>query len=275
MDILTKTGRVLNISTEHQEVHEVKNKVSFYKRTEEYEVTQYGAYLEVNSKKINIKVSIYREIRDVFILKDKIILVGDNWMELFSGEKLEKEKEFKEPIIDVKSVKGLLMVLFREKLSIISPSLKEMKKQKIQISYPEKLFVYEKEKLFIGILSATERTAYVFSSDGALVKKMKVSRKPTAALLFKKNESIFLCVANKNQLQISPLDSEKDQKTLETDHITDIFQIEYLEETEAIYSVSKEGVLCEVKLEEKEAAAVYVDQEGIERIFLQKGGSGN
>ncbi|KAI5186045.1 hypothetical protein NEHOM01_1248 [Nematocida homosporus] len=266
MDILTGNRRLMHLVPEKEEVEVLRSDVSYYKRTPQYTATQIKEYLEIQVNGKIRRLHLFREIVDVHLLGDRVVLVGRDWLELLDTNRLIKEKPFKNKIIDTKVFMGLLLVLYQNKLSIFDKTLKEIEKITLPIKYPDTLFVNEEEKVF-GILSGTAKSAYLFDSAGQLVQEVKTKASPRCATIFRQMDKVYVAVAYKNQIKIVDMQNEF-SKDLATDHLQNITQLVYSSDQSMLVSVSREGILCQSRLEDGEGTAFYVDAEGIKSLSL-------
>lgn len=261
MDILTRENKVIRVTPKEQKVESIQENAIFYKRRPLYSAVQIGEYLEISQGKKRTRLHIYREIKNVHVTENNIILVGDNWIELLEGDRLKKEREIKGRIIDTKVDGDLFIVLGQGTISIFSLALKRVSHNKIPFKYPDQILIHGQENKVIGILSGTMKKVGVFNSTGELIKTVSVEEKPKYAIFFRNEQKLYLCVGHGKNLTIEEIDGDE-RYEVSTEHFSAIIGISYSEEEKMIYSISQEGTLCQAPFSAKDAVLVYADTAG-------------
>jgi len=262
MNILTKRNELLKVELDRERVEVEGEGVVFWKKGREYRAVGSEEYLEIEGEKTT-RIHLFRKIEDVLVIGDRIYLVGDRWIEYLERSKLVKEREFAEKIVGVGVFEEMIVVLQQERLLVLDRRLKDVGRTRISVRYPEKLLITEDK--IMGILSATEKTVFLFTTSGSEIKKIRTEGRPSAFAVFKENGETYVAVAHGTKIRVEGV-TRSFEREAETDHVTGIFEVKYSEKDKAIYSASKEGIVCRTELERGDGEAVYVESAGIEKI---------
>ncbi|KAI5179773.1 hypothetical protein NEOKW01_0236 [Nematocida sp. AWRm80] len=268
MDIVTRENNLVSVNILSAAANTVREHIVFYKNTKEYRAISTSSYLQVECKDRIVRIHLFRGLSDVHVINDIVYLIGDNWIESICKRTnaLINEIDLKKGITSTAVFKEILMVLSGNDLIVLDKSLKTVSKSKLEIKLPNIIYILESEGL-ISISSSLEKSIYIFSTSGQLVKRIETLSIPkTHILMSDPSGAVLLVYSSKTQIVIVSIKTDTPAKVLETDHIHDISQIIYHSQDNCIYSCSKEGVLCCSRLDSIEAEAVYVDCTGIRSI---------
>ncbi|KAI5192300.1 hypothetical protein NEMIN01_1929 [Nematocida minor] len=280
MEILTRKSNLVKVNQEAQKAGLVRSNVSFYKKAQGYTAIGTPNYLEVITHK-KVYLSLFRKLKDVHVTipeesensagnqqesTEGAYLIGDKWVEYLDNAKIENEIEISSNINDSHMHNRTLILLLNDKLVLYSKYLKKIQEIGLKMKYAEKMSIAtHKNKTVMAIVSSTEQCALIVY-DKDVVKDMKVSKRTKEVKIVEDKGEVYVVMAESNKIRIVGAFTELD-KTVETDHIKSICQIEY--SNGVIYTASPEGVVCTMAIEDNEATAVYVDVEGIDKIGVQ------
>ncbi|OAG33668.1 hypothetical protein NEIG_02076 [Nematocida sp. ERTm5] len=273
MEILTRKNNLLRINSTNGDISVIRNNITMYRKSGKYSILTTPNYLEVLANK-KIYLSLFREVNNVHVIPNtdvkgktslNIYLIGDKYIEHLEDTVIQSDVDTKRTINDSCIYSNVLVVLHNSKIVIYNKYLKKLSDIPMQMKYCEKMSIIEYNgKGLMGILSSTERRALIIY-DKDIMKDIKLTKKSKSIKVVTHSDKPFCILTEGNQIRIIDILGDND-RTVETEHINSIIQVEYRDGI--IYTISTEGIVCSLGMEETLSTAVYVDAEGIESIGL-------
>lgn len=271
MDILTRENTLVRVDMKNERAEVQRSNVAYYAENENCRAISTGEYLEVQTKERTTRVHLFRKVAKVLVVEANVYLVGEAWIERLDRGVLKKEREFRERIVDAEVVDGFLLVLQATTLTVLDKALKKVERTKLPMKYPAQLSVHRGAEPVIGVLSITEKKAYLFSLSGQLIKTISTSERPSHLLLFADGATRYAAVAHKQTLLLAALEPADSGATraVATEHLSDIALAQFSASERAVYTFAKEGTVCVVPLAGGGGEVVYVDPAGIVSAYVR------
>ncbi|EHY65560.1 hypothetical protein NERG_01167 [Nematocida ausubeli] len=271
MEVLTRKNNLLRINSTTGKVSVVRNNITMYKKTDEYTVLATPNYLEVLSGK-KLYLSLFRKVNNVHILPNpgaqtknsvRIYLIGDRYIEYLEDTQIQSEVETSRNINDTCIYNNIIIALQNSKITLYSKYLKKLDEIKVSMKYCEKISIVEHNgKGLVAVLSSTERRVLLIYGK-EVAKDISVSKQAKNIKIVTWKDKPMCLISEGNAVRVVSAFDEED-RIVETEHISNITQIEYKDNT--VYTISSEGIVCSFSMDETLATAIYVDAEGLESI---------